>query len=55
MMACESDDEDLAMVTLLLDRGANLLAVNKYARNLQNNAASGHLSAACCCSREAPT
>jgi hypothetical protein len=36
MMACESDDADLAMVTLLLDRGANILAVNKYARNLQN-------------------
>jgi hypothetical protein len=39
MWACYDDDADLAMVTLLLDRGANLLAVNIYAESALHHAA----------------
>ena len=39
MIACISSVADLAMVTLLLDRGANLLAVNNYARSALHFAA----------------
>jgi hypothetical protein len=39
MKACDDDDADLAMVTLLLDRGANLLAVNINAQSALHHAA----------------
>ena len=39
MSGCFSDGADLAMVTLLLDRGANLLAVSNYAQSALHLAA----------------
>ena len=39
MSACYSDVPGVVMVTLLLDRGANLLAVNSYARSALHLAA----------------
>jgi len=55
MWACSGGHEDLAMVTLLLDRGANLLAVSNYAESALHFQHSVAIwTNVCCCSREAP-